>query len=406
MVLSEDRKNSYIKRLLLSRMRILSKHGFYGLLLMHMKFSVNETCETAATDGKYIIFGVDFLEKINDKELDFVMMHEILHIVLKHCFRDEKRDPELFNIACDIVVNSNILYSNNMDVSTITLKEYGELMHLTPDGREGYEFTAEEVYNIILKKLPKKNRDKCRGWDDHSQWSRNSKNSNNSNNDIILKEQWNKWFQDAYKAVSIREASGNTGSMPLFAKRLYDEMKKGGLNWREILNNFIQEDVNDYTFFPPDRRYMDNPFFLPDFNEKDEYVSNIWFVVDTSGSISDKAIGAAYSEISAAIEQFNGKLNGMISFFEAGITAPISFCGEEELREIKPVGGGGTNFSEIFKYMSENMMDNPPAEVIIITDGYAEFPPETDSLSVPVLWLINNMKVTPPWGKVGRILVE
>lgn len=36
MALSESKIKGCIKRLLLSRMRILYNHGFYGLLLMHM----------------------------------------------------------------------------------------------------------------------------------------------------------------------------------------------------------------------------------------------------------------------------------------------------------------------------------------------------------------------------------
>ena len=105
MVLSEDKKKEYRRRLLLSRMRILCNHGFYGLLLMHMIYAIDEDCDTAATDGCRIFFGPGFLEELSDAELDFVMMHEILHVVLQHCLRQGDRDNERFNIACDIVVN-------------------------------------------------------------------------------------------------------------------------------------------------------------------------------------------------------------------------------------------------------------------------------------------------------------
>lgn len=149
MVLSDEKKREYMKRLLLSRMRILSNNGFYGLLLMHMIYSIDENCETAATDGKRIYFGPEFLEQLNDTELDFVMMHEILHVVLQHCLRQGDRDNEQFNIACDIVVNSNILLSENMNIKAITLRNFGESMHLAPDGKEGYEYTAEQVYNML-----------------------------------------------------------------------------------------------------------------------------------------------------------------------------------------------------------------------------------------------------------------
>ena len=146
MALSEEKIKEYNKRLLLSRMRILLNNGFYGLLLMHMILALDENCETAATDGYRIYFGPNFLDELSDNELDFVMMHEILHVVLQHCLREGDRNTERFNIACDIVVNSNILLSNNMDSKSITLKKYGESMHLTPNKDEGYKYTAEEVY--------------------------------------------------------------------------------------------------------------------------------------------------------------------------------------------------------------------------------------------------------------------
>ena len=85
MELSNEQIKGYIRRLLLSRMRILNTHGFYGLLLMHMVYSIDENAETAYTDGTRIAFGPEFLESLTDSELDFVMMHEILHVVLQHC---------------------------------------------------------------------------------------------------------------------------------------------------------------------------------------------------------------------------------------------------------------------------------------------------------------------------------
>ena len=150
MALSEEKIRGYIQRLLLSRMRILCNHGFYGLLLMHMRYGVDEKEETAYTDGERIVFGTDFLDNLSDSELDFIMMHEIMHVVLQHCFRGFDCDDYMFNVACDIVVNSNLLLENKMLTSSITLDKYGESMHLTPDGKEGYEFTAEQVYGMIL----------------------------------------------------------------------------------------------------------------------------------------------------------------------------------------------------------------------------------------------------------------
>ena len=40
-----------------------------------------------------------------------------------------------------------------MYIRTITRRSDGEAMHLAPNGKEGYEYTAEEVYNMLQKNL-------------------------------------------------------------------------------------------------------------------------------------------------------------------------------------------------------------------------------------------------------------
>lgn len=468
MELSEDKIREYTRRLLKSRMRILCNHGFYGLLLMHIVFSLDEDIDTAATNGTKIMFSPGFLDEISDRELDFVLMHEILHIVLQHCVRGAEFESEQFNIACDIVVNSNILKSNSMDSTSITLKKYGESMHKTPDGKEGYEYTVEEVYdmlNVLLSKTKSKNKssldidsadsdgnnngksinigDSDKGddrngdenskssgikanskstttgkgfksgraskektevgnisgqWDDHSKW-------NETESDDTIRDVWVKRIEDAAKAIEISDPSNARGTLPAFAERMLKELRKPQIDWRTILNDFVQEEVNDYSFSPPDRRFDDSPFFLPDFNEKDETAKDILFMIDTSGSMSDEMITAAYSEVKGAIDQFNGKLQGWLGFFDAAIIKPEPFEDEESFEIIRPAGGGGTDFYIIFEYIKAYMSDQLPVSIIILTDGHAPYPDEEIAMDIPVLWLLNNEKITPPWGKIARIKV-
>lgn len=418
MALSESKIKGCIKRLLLSRMRILYNHGFYGLLLMHMIYAVSEEIETACTDGVRITFGIDFLDSLSDSELDFVMMHEILHVVLQHCFRGDVEDPEAYNIAADIVVNSNIMLENGLKASSITLSKYGIAMHVAPDGKEGHEYTAEQVYAMLPKNLNKKGNNKSPGsavgrakkeiskeqhqpvrvWDDHSQWGKYEE-------DDTLRDVWVKRFEDAAEAIKIRDPSNARGLLPAFAERILKELKKSQTDWHTILNDFVQEEVVDYSFSPPDRRFDDSPFFLPDFNGKEDRVEDILFMIDTSGSMSDDMIAAAYSEVKGAIDQFNGKLKGWLGFFDAAIIKPQPFSDENEFKIIKPAGGGGTDFQIIFEYVFHHMSDKLPASIIILSDGYAPFPLEKLAGGIPVLWLLNNEEVNPPWGKVARITV-
>ena len=405
MGLSEEQIRGYVRRLQLSRMRILSHHGFYGLLLMHMRYGMDECMETAATNGEQILFSPKFLESLSDEELDFVMMHEVLHVVLQHCTREGQRDHERFNIACDIVVNSNILLENGGDITTITLRQWGESMHRAPDGQQGHLFTAEQVYEMLPPTPPRRQKNGCcppgNGWDDHSRWTEHG-------DPEVLREVWVKRFADACEAIEIREKQTGRGMLPLFAKRLLGQLTAPQTDWRTILNEFVQPEINDYSFAPPDRRFGESPFFLPDMNEagQGQAVDHVLFMADASASITDKELAAAFSEVRGAIEQFDGRLKGWLGFFDAGIVPPVEFESVEELMRIRPAGGGGTDFGIIFSYVRKHMLDDPPACIIILTDGYAPFPKEREAMGIPVLWLINNERVDPPWGKVARLSIE
>ena len=314
-------------------------------------------------------------------------------------------EKELYNIACDIVVNSNILLSNNMDTRTITLRSDGEAMHLAPNGKEGYEYTAEEVYNMLQKNLGMNNaklqsngktKNTTNIIDNHTKWQQIEKNEE-------LEELWIGRLDEVSKTIEIRDSIINRETMPAFAQRRLKELKNAQTDWREILIDFLHEEVVDYSFMPPDRRFDDCPFFLPDFNDKDIKPENILFMIDTSASMKDDMVTAAYSEVKGAIEQFNGKLIGMLGFFDAVVIEPVPFENEEEFEMIKAIGGGGTNFQIIFNYVKEYMTDNLPVSIIILTDGYAPFPKESEAMGIPVIWLLNNEKVNPSWGKVARI---
>ena len=48
-------------------------------------------------------------------------------------------------------------------------------------------------------------------------------------------------------------------------------------------------------------------------------------------------------------------------------------------------------------------LDVKPKAIVILTDGYAKIPPEKVREGIPVIWIINNYNITPPWGEVARM---
>lgn len=368
---------------------ILNKQPFFGRLLLHLNIGFAE-CETAYTDMQRIVFDPVFAQRLSDEELKFVLMHELMHCVLKHCTRGFGKLHLLYNIACDIVVNSVILEAMGQSEMMV---DRSPVMHLAPDGKEGRDYSAEEIYRMLLCKTPEEIADIYGNgiFDSHDVWV-------NIVSSGLMEDIWNRNINEASKAA------GYGSGLPEGIKRLVAEVEAAPkVDWRQVLHDFIQKSREDFTFAPPDNRYSDD-FILPSFRSPLDggIVEKIWFVVDTSGSVTDKAVGEAMKEIRMAIEQI-GQLSGYISFFDAEVSEPVTFENVSDIKKIKPVGGGGTSFAAIFDRLPQFFNNELPAAIIVITDGYAAFPDEKAALDVPTVWLVVNSETIPPWGEVVKI---
>lgn len=408
-----------IRRMMKIRSRILMKYPFYGMLLMRLQLGLS-MCGTACTDMKALLFDPSFASQISDEEMEFVMLHEVLHCVLQHCRRGEKLHRELFNIACDIVVNSTILYF-------LGEKEFAIMgnpaMHLTPDGKEGYLFTAEQVYKMLVNKYLR-NRETIEEGDGESAYggkihdtkgdSKQTANGNIAdmalgrvdsheiwqtiNETPNLAEQWNLAVKETFA-----KAAGRGCSMADFPQVIRDYVMdlehRAKVDWRDELRRFIQtiNDRFDYSFNPPDERYPDSEFILPSFTKAEtNALRDIWFCVDVSGSIRKETLSEMLSEIQQVLMMYSNT-SMKISLFDTKVTEPILCDDEETLLNTTPLGGGGTSFQAIFTYLQKEMKEMP-AVIIILTDGYCAYPKEKEALDIPVIWIIYDNSKDAPWG--------
>lgn len=375
------------KKLSSARVSVLQEHPFFGRLLLKLRYGLSE-CGTAFTDMRRIVFDPEFAERLSVEELKYVLVHEVLHCALKHCTRGIGKQRFIYNVACDIVVNSTILKMYHKDKIIID----GEpMMHLAPNGNEGREHTAEEIYTMLMKMSP-------RGFD--NMYGGGSVDNHDAWNDLdcsTLEDLWNHHLKEVASAYGI--GSG----IPNFLARYLKEVDHNPrTNWRQILHDFIQFDRSDFDFAQPDKRYSTD-VILPSFCENIDgcSVKKLQFYVDTSGSVSDEALSVAYEEIKQATTQIN--LSGTLSFFDYTVSDPVPFETLEDILSIKPVGGGGTSFHAIFETLGKYTEEELPNVIVIITDGYASFPDEEAALGIPVIWIIVDSDVVPPWGTYAFI---
>lgn len=419
-----------------AKIHLLRCQPFFAVLLMHMQYSLDPVCETAATDGNRIIISPAFLTRLTPTETEFILLHEIMHVALEHCFRQKWRRNNRFNIACDIVVNDTIKEQTNYFPSN-GLIAGEELWTGLPDGRSGSLFSVEEVYDLLPKNIEddifdapstpsiaggehgeicgnaqkdkrgkKGNTGKSRKKpcacnrarhiiDNHEFWGKSGSGGDCEDNSAMI-SRWRKTVANA--ALSV--AGNGAGNLPLMAKRILEGLRKPCLDWRRMLYNFIRHETHDYSFEQPDRRYAASNCLLPGWNDMRPHI-RIWVAIDASGSMSDRQISEVVSEIAAMVRITGSKVS--ISFFDTEITPPVLYT-PKTLAKIEPVGGGGTDFSCIFNMLAKTCPC--PDLVVIMTDGYAEIPPQKAARGIPVLWIVNNSDVKIPWGKVARLPSE
>lgn len=393
-------KRCLMEKITVAKTALIMSSPFYGRLLLRLKYGFAE-CGTACTDMRRILFDPLFLNRITAEEVEFVILHELMHCVLEHCLRSRGKYHILYNIAADIVVNSSILQTLGCSDFCVDGKT---VMHLAPDGNEGYLYTADRVYDMLYNKyhntiedMETLNAEMLSKYgveiDTHEIW------------EVVpltqkLSDEWKIYIKEAAKKVA-EESALPSGIRQLLNSEEYDPK----FNWRQILHDFIQivADDFDYSFSPPDHRFSDHEFILPSFHEMEgEKIENLWFLIDTSGSIDDQILTDIFHEIEASLNQF-ACLKMRVSCFDTDVTEPIDVDCLDDLREMQLSGGGGTNFRAIFDFLAQNMMNELPAAIVILTDGYSWYPEESMAKEIPVLWILVNNEEDAPWGKTTHM---
>ena len=102
-----------LDKIIVARVGLLLRHPFFGNMATRLGIQeCDEWCPTAATDGRNLYYNTKFFSKLSAREIEFVIAHEILHCVFDHIGRTEQRDRQIYNVACDYIVNNTLVRDN------------------------------------------------------------------------------------------------------------------------------------------------------------------------------------------------------------------------------------------------------------------------------------------------------
>jgi predicted metal-dependent peptidase len=367
------------ERLITARIGLLLRHSFFGNLATRLKLTnADEWCGTAATDGVHFYYNSRFIMKLRVKEVEFLVGHEILHVVYDHMGRRGSRDPQLWNVADDYCVNADLIkHKIGEKITTVPC-----LYDPKYDGK-----SAEEVYDELYKNAKKINigdlidqmiddhmdgeesDDEGEGDDEGKGKGKDGKPGKGKSKRPQLSEAEKERIRQEVKQAIISAAQGaDAGTLPAGVERMIRQTTNPIMPWRELIQTNLTSAIRtDYSWMRPSRRSWHMEAIMPGSRPGEEIDVDI--AIDMSGSISEKQAGEFLAEIGGMTDAFDGyKLH--VFCFDTAVYNPADFSSEnmDDIGEYKVAGGGGTDFDCIFEYLKDNGRN--PQRLIVFTDGY------------------------------------
>lgn len=386
----------------LAKSKIALHAGFFISLTSKLSWEEKAGVGTAGTDGRRVFYDPKFMEELTVAQAIGLVLHETGHNMLSHPARIGGRNPQLANIAMDIVLNQMLL---EYFEQTPNLKA-----ELPPGGIFGPQFDKykgwswERVYGDLEQQCQDGEDGKGKGKGkgklpkqfDKVEQGTNPDGSKASQEELeaLAKE----WAMAAQQAATMAK---QRGSLPGFLQEFVADIVRPRVDWRaQIKDEFSKFAKDEQSWRRFNRRFIHAEMYMPGLYS--EHLGRVAFYVDTSGSMGS--------------EEFKLALGAMNEIFDDVKPAEILFvqCDtrivSEELlhpddlpltvKEFK--GRGGTELTPMFKHNLKQEIE--PELVVVLTDGYHEVIDKKYEPKCKTVWLVTTKSTQPADDSFGKVI--
>ena len=392
------------------KIRLLRKLPFYGDIVLKLGFHEKKEIPTACTDGKNIYYNPKFFKKLTEGQRNYILMHEIFHVILMHPYRGKGKNPRIWNIACDMVVNCMC------DRMESYFKWLIKIPYERPaDGIFSYVMDTEIVENIYSKLL--KEYEKNNGAskfvinlyraiiDGRYKYNIEVEIDINKCDDLIitLDEDGETFIKEIIKEAAIK-ARGTEGSY-FVPEQVYELTISKKIKWQKLLKDMLQTDVGeDVSYTTPERKYIHMELILPGHGPTEDKLEEIWAFVDSSGSVSKDEMSQFLTQLYRIANEFGCITN--ICYWDTEVTDTyLKIRTEKDILKCTPKHSGGTDINCVYNWIRDNKVK--PDVMIILTDGYFG-KLETDAYlpkykKKTVLVLSGSISINEDMKRIGKI---
>ena len=406
MTITEDSVKVAKKRMNKLMFKMYQEFPFWAFLIekcrLHLVPESNQKIPTACiTEKGDIYINQKFMQESSDDMMHFVLAHEVMHMLLGHFERVGARDPFMWNVAGDVLINNMLEGHFQQKGISIDLSKYctGDKFGIF----NSESFTTEQVYDQVMQQAKEAAKQAKVIYEKTGQDMNNSSDLNEGEalehsecireNSESTPETEKSWAEAGLESATRARMAGNC---PGFMERMVDKINSTKVPWNEVLAYYLRQrfcynSKHRHTFTPPNRRYLYQDIVLT--SRTGAKKPSLAFCIDTSGSMSQEDISVGIAEMNNIRKLYKVPLYLIECDYQVHKAAWIQPF--EDLPSL--TGGGGTSFVPVMDHIISKNIDIDV--LVFFTDGYGDFgkPPPFD-----VIWTMNS-SASAPYGKVIRI---
>jgi predicted metal-dependent peptidase len=356
---------------------------------------MDATIPTACTNGLDKRYSPAFVATLTDKQLRLLVLHENLHVSYRHMtvWRPLwKQDARRANIAADHFVNLSLVDSDAGE-GWLEMPTVGVMPEPKYRG-----WSVQMIFDDLGGDHPDDpdggSGDGDGGGFDQHDWQAAQQ---------MTEAEQNQLAEDVDRALRQGQMVAQARGLGKGGSALaVDDLLAPKVDWRRQLAEFVQDTCmgrDESTWRRPNRRYLADDVYMPSMEATS--MGELVVALDTSGScFSGTVISRFASELAAIVERVRPS-KVRVLYVDMEVHGEQVFEGGTfALTALKPEGGGGTDMTQVFKYISAKRYT--PQAVVILTDGET---PYGTAPAYPVLWAITEKNIKAPYGRTIHLTI-
>lgn len=344
---------------------------FYGDIIAGVNIIENNRIDTAATDGVVIYYNKYFFQSMSESQCNYVLLHELFHMLMLHWKRMDGKDKQIWNIAADYVVNGFIeSQMGHLCYWGFKIERPSCGCFLSMYRGE----SVEELYNkiwednidnigsgyILVRNTYAFDTDKL----ERLEIDVNDILDTLTDEQTVIAEQR---INDAILSAKKKWYKGRSqyGLYPFSIMRRANCKR---IRWDRILKDYLVSDVVDVTSYDtPERKYLHMELILPGATKDDLCIPEIWAFVDSSGSIEEDELSEFVNQLHRIATKYECNMN--MAFWSTDVTNVYTKINKpSEIFKCEIGTTGGTDIECVYDYLDSNQIN--PTVLLILTDGY------------------------------------